>query len=301
VKARSICNALAAEFAFADRLHRYWLRRHEATLLGAGLSFVVGVNVHLLNVQALRLFRSVVDECQRCEGFSANILARSLYETLLAVRFILKQRLRIIATGKNGKYRATLPSKGNRGTKLDSLSREQRAQLYALHAAFAYDRMVRDLAKTPGLKRAHKRLQARSAQTQQGQAALEQQIGPEWCSVLQNYPYTYSGLKVAQLAEVVDPNGRLRQWYVGPYGVQSGMVHAAAAHRHIELRTDGGWDIAFQSSQQEIAGTLEIACMMLLACMFTLKDEARISQSAEPVFDAFLRDFRSLFQSGSST
>jgi hypothetical protein len=79
------------------------------------------------------------------------------------------------------------------------------------------------------------------------------------------------------------------------------MVHAAAAHRHIELRTDGGWDIAFQSSQQEIAGTLEIACMMLLACMFTLKDEARISQSAEPVFDAFLRDFRSLFQSGSST
>ena len=65
------------------------MRQYSNELEQAGLPSLVLTVAILLTTRACRLYRSVIEECRRCEGFGANLLARTLYETLIALRFVL--------------------------------------------------------------------------------------------------------------------------------------------------------------------------------------------------------------------
>ena len=86
---------LADLFSLAESLFNYWLDQRkdkwtaQVPIESANLALI-------LDVQACRLFRSVIEECQRCEAFNASILARSLFETTLGAAFLLKKDVRII-------------------------------------------------------------------------------------------------------------------------------------------------------------------------------------------------------------
>lgn len=54
----------------------------------------VYLSVAALNLQAFPLFRSIIEDCKRGEGYSASIICRSLFETYLALTFILKPKVR---------------------------------------------------------------------------------------------------------------------------------------------------------------------------------------------------------------
>src|SRR5258708_1305400 len=86
---------LAAWFDLAGRIHNFWLTYPKDEPKTKLPRLVVSV-AEMLDVQAMRQFRSVVEDCRRCEAFNANIIARSMFETVMAQRFVLAKRLCIV-------------------------------------------------------------------------------------------------------------------------------------------------------------------------------------------------------------
>jgi hypothetical protein len=290
---------LSPEFDFAERLYRFWMRRYCSELVRPDLPpRVITVGV-LLTTQACRLYRSIIEECRRSEGLCANVLARSLYETLIALRFVLKRSLRIIiAPSSPGAltYVARAPSRNNRAIGNASLTREHRASLYLLHVQFESERLLRKCGATPRSKRALrlKRLRSDPA-AQRARAAMEQFVGLEWLYVLSHEPHTYSGLSIESLARLVGPNRRLGQWYAGHYHIEPGQIHAVAVHRHSRIGSDGGIEPSLHSPVDEIRDTIQIAATMLLACMATVQNEVRRGASLGAVLESMEKDFHQIF------
>jgi hypothetical protein len=290
---------LSTEFDFAERLYRFWMRRYCSELERSDLPpRVITVGV-LLTTQACRLYRSIIEECHRSEGLCANVLARSLYETLISLRFVLKRSLRIIiAPSSPGAvtHVARAPSRNNRAIGNAALTREHRASLYLLHVQFESERLLRKCGATPRSQRALrlKRLRSDPA-AQSARAAMEQFVGPEWVYVLSHEPHTYSGLSIESLARLVGPNRKLGQWYAGHYHIQSGMVHTAVALRHKRIGSDRGIELALHSPVDEIRDTIQIAATMLLGCMATVQNEVRRGASLGAVLESMDKDFRRIF------
>lgn len=293
----SIRLALGTQFEFAERVYRVWLRaRKDKYLARSTLSGRVLDLSMLLNIQACRLFRSAIEQCERCDGFTGNILTRSLFETVLALLFVLKRSVCIIAEpelDKNGKpkpgrYRAKAPTKKNRGARKDSLSRDFRADLYIAHGVFQSESLARKCAMTPGLLRASK-----SKRLKVGQSlvtAIDAAIGPEWLSIV--HGSTYSGLSLADLSRLLDRG--LYRWYATVYTIQSGMAHAADAHRHATLHADGIGPNYF-STEPEIRETVQAAVVMLLICMMIMQEQVGFGPSIRMQLDAFKKEFNRVF------
>src|ERR1051325_11564321 len=100
-RSEEVRKKLAKAFDVAEAALNFWLRHEKdhhlskSPLPRACLFLGVG-----LDVQCCRLFRSVIDECQRCEAYTASILTRSLYETVLGLAFVLAKRVRIVIEPK---------------------------------------------------------------------------------------------------------------------------------------------------------------------------------------------------------
>jgi Family of unknown function (DUF5677) len=290
---------LGPEFDFAERLYRFWIRRYCSELERSDLPpRVISVGV-LLTTQACRLYRSIIVECRRSEGLCANLLARSLYETLISLRFVLKRSLRIIVAPSSPRtvtYSARAPSRNNRAIGNAALTREHRASLYLLHVQFESERLLRKCGATPRSKRALrlKRLRSDPA-AQRARAAMQQFVGPEWLYVLSHEPHTYSGLSIESLARLVGPTRKLGQWYAGHYHIETGKIHAAAVHRLTKTGSDGGIEFSLHSPVDEIRGTIQIAAAMLLACMATVQNEVRRAASLGAILEAIEKDFHRIF------
>jgi len=275
------------------------MRRYRSELERSELPpSVIAVGV-LLTTQACRLYRSIIDECRRSEGLCANVLARSLYETLISLRFVLKRSLRIIiAPSSPGAltYVARAPSRNNRAIGNASLTREHRARLYLLHVQFESERLLRKCGATPRSQRALrlKRLRSDPA-AQTARTAMEQFVGPEWLYVLGHEPHTYSGLSIESLARLVGPNRRIDQWYAGHYHIETGKIHAAAVHRHTRIGSDSGIEPSLYSPVDEIRNTIQIAAAMLLACLATVQNEVRRGASLGAVLESMDKDFHRIF------
>src|SRR5882724_3265409 len=157
---------LAPYFTLAERIQNFWLTQARTDVASSKVSAFVYNVATSLDIQAMRQFRSVVEECRRCEAFVANIIARSIFETILAQRFILARRLCIVVepkTDKHGrpeffadgspKFRARLPSRRTKPKRSDWLSRDLRAQLYWSHIAFQDLRALDRLATGKRMKK----------------------------------------------------------------------------------------------------------------------------------------------------
>jgi hypothetical protein len=86
---------LADLFDLAESLFNYWLDQ-DKNHWRAGVPLDSANLALILDVQAIRLFRSIVNDCRRAEASTASILTRTLFETVLAVLFLLKKDVRII-------------------------------------------------------------------------------------------------------------------------------------------------------------------------------------------------------------
>src|SRR5687768_17099656 len=66
---------LQVPFEFANRLYNFWLMRpKDRSIDRSGLPGHVLHLAMMLNIQACRQFRSVVEECRRCEAVCASIV-----------------------------------------------------------------------------------------------------------------------------------------------------------------------------------------------------------------------------------
>src|SRR5262245_56178694 len=90
-RSAEIRNRFGDELRVAEGVFDFWLKlKKDKWLKRSRLSWRVKHVAMLLNMQACRQFRSVVELCKISEAFNASIIARSLYETALATYFVLK-------------------------------------------------------------------------------------------------------------------------------------------------------------------------------------------------------------------
>jgi hypothetical protein len=293
---------LSKQFEFAERLYQYWrLSRKRVSVPVSRLPGQVSDLAMLLNVQACRQFRSIVEECRRCDAFCGGILARSLYETTLALLFVLKPHVRILLEpilDRQGQHdrdgNGVLRYRAQTSKKLKSKnypSRELRASIYLSHAAFSNPRLFQKMSVLPGMKRFGKSSLAKlNAQTV---ANFEQRVGPEWAYVLRHSPFTYSGLGVVELTKVL--HKALNHWYQTIYHVHSDMAHGADALRHGELRDDGSIAPVFVSPIDEVLGTLQASVALFRVCMWVCQHHIGFGTGTETALHAFSKEYEQIF------
>ena len=148
-------------------------------------------------------------ECEIGHKENAEILTRTLFEGLLAIRFILHRpkRLDACTPGLRG-ARRKLPRLPSNRRAVDI-----RALLYAAMPLLQIHRLrTQNLAVLAEV----------SAEMAQAIKEAKKEIGSIWYRVLTTGRRTYSGLSVKDLAETY----RLEAYYERAYGIQSTAVHA---------------------------------------------------------------------------
>src|SRR4051812_47738043 len=86
-----------AEFEIAARMFSVWMNRTWSRSLSRSELPVQTLYLSmLLNVQVCRQYRTIVELCKTCEAHNASIVARSLFETVLAAYFLLAPQFRIV-------------------------------------------------------------------------------------------------------------------------------------------------------------------------------------------------------------
>jgi hypothetical protein len=289
---------LASAFDLAEALLGFWYRQpKDAWIAKTTISWRAANLAMILDVQACRLLRSVIEECQRCEGHNASILARSLFETVLAVAFLLIEDVRIIVAEiqpKGGqtspqaqpKFCAKASSKGVRRTKKHRLSRELRADLYAAHQFFRLSgRDIDSVDKHAGQKRRATTL--RKSVDPVLVVECEKGIGPEWTYILRHHPHTYSGLKIEDLAKVLGKS--FQSWYETIYHFQSLPVHAADLLKHIDLVDANTARPKFLSWDAQVYYALRTAITMFLVHILLLHGNIGFGPDVDTAYDSFKR------------
>lgn len=290
-------------FGVAEPLHNFWLTHPKDKWIQKSRLPTRVVNVAaMLDVQASRLFRSVIEECRRCEAYAASIITRSLFETVLALRFVLARRYIRLAVGqattRGGKPKVDAAGKpvyyckpvdsSTPAALIRSLTRKKRADLFLAHLSFENERDSQRLATIPRMKAKLRRL---SPATDALVASWEKDIGPEWSSILHS-THKYSGLSVETLAKLM---GRpFERWYLTVYHFQSHNVHAVDLFRNIHISEGERLHAAYVSSDGELRQALAPAITMFFIAIATLQKSVGYGPCVNLAYASLVRRYRAL-------
>ena len=225
---------------------------------------------------ALRRYRSIVILAELGYTENSNILSRSLFELVLAGRFVLGKFRKRKST--NQKKKSGIPQAPKRFDK-----QAFRAYLYALSSAIKLAGLVNEISTTKGRKRtfdkATRQLVAQSVNR------IELFLGKQAASEIRKQG-TYSGMTVFQLATACG----LREEYVGAYKILCETSHAADAFQRLDINADR---IALDRAKQHLipsslyrAGAYLQWILLDVAEEFELQGEDQIAAVYEGVVDA---------------
>lgn len=219
----------------ASRMFTGWMDNPpDPGLARSNLPREVKILASLLNTQICRQFRSAVELCAIGEAYNASIVGRSIFETVLAVQFILAPEFHITVEQQRGKgpERQPLPGKWiakvptNRSSD-SALPRELRGLIFGTHNFFQAAEISETFA---------------AYHVEDGGGELEPapelslidtakaDVGPEWAYILTHHPNTYSGLNIRSLAEAAGDDFVFL--YKRVYKNLSRMVHGVDAFSH---------------------------------------------------------------------
>ena len=221
---RRLVSRFAREFTLMSDLASLALNLHEDLCHVDGPDLTANVKEFVVGTltRDLRRFRSCVELCSMGYPENATILTRSMFESLVAERFVIGTPIE--ANARSSDLAAALellpPSPQGRA------GEEFRSYLYR---AMEPLRMVR-LSESIGHE--SQLLQHTSTWTKVGEE-IEKTIGSEWVKRLRKVRH-YSGTSVRLCAE----NHQLLEYYVKVYGLQSSQVHAEDSFRYIACDDD---------------------------------------------------------------
>jgi hypothetical protein len=217
------------EIEFAKRLFRYW--RQCACAINGGVEKSsysdTFVNVALcLLTKAERLFKSIRLLCESRDSTGAQILVRSLFETLLATAFVHVSEFR------PGCYKGDGTLDSEMGADGKDLTKEFRSELfYAFHFFKPY-RQAAQLGKKP--RKAAKAAQLAALIEPKDETKWENKLGAVWLDRVKNV--SYSGLKIRNLAHSLGIV--FEEWYDELYPSESSHAHATDMESHVYLDTE---------------------------------------------------------------
>ena len=204
-----------------------------------------------LLVQEIRKYRSAILLAEFALDEAETMVARSLFEGLLAVRFILTKPKRAdsCSPGVSGKLKRLPPIPKRRAAV------EFRADLYGVYSTLRTHSIVSQASAVDGLKRTAS--PKRVTKTADWIAGIERRIGRRWTSFLQRAK-SYSGLNVAEQAEAY----RLLVPYRGIYGLQSFQTHAITGSRYVKMTDKGEVEVRLHANFRNLLRTFESAIIV---------------------------------------
>lgn len=288
-KTSEVSKKLASHLYLADQVQHYWMHLPFDKLLSSNRETLSTVMLSMtLDTQAVRKFRTAIDLCRRGEGADASTIARSQFETAVATAWVLFPvvRLEVIKridkrTGADllhgdGKprYAVKVPTRNNRLAS-HRLTRHQRASILAAACEVQDENFVRSRHSVPGRKRAAKQI-AKSQDATSSQI-IENIVGPEWYSILQQSPHTYSGLSFRNLCSLLGK--RLDYWYDLVYPFQSRDTHSVNVLQYSESSESNNLTRSWYTPNGMLSGTLSTSITSFLThaeilSNYLLKDDS---------------------------
>ena len=277
---------------FAHRLLRFWMEHvDDRSFSRSGMAFSPTFATALLSVQVSRQFHTVIDLCGRCEAHDACVVTRALFESLLAIRFVLKRSVRIAMHEKlgpnhssTGRYYVKLQAAKERR---EPLGRVLRAHLYLVHSLLREDQIGKDLQQVAGLRKQGAMIRLAADDLKRAKEIL----GKKWFFVLSNSTH-YSGLSVKDLVLALDTKAsKLHRWHAMLYGLYSTVVHGGGAKRMLMVGQPthvirGQWC----SPPDEAASVMAIANALFLFCVGMMQEQIGFGAAMEMAVDGFARE-----------
>ncbi len=283
----------------ARRMFSSWINRPiDRWLSKSDLPGVVLSLSYMLNVQACRQFRTVVELCRIGEGANANIIGRSLFETVLAAHFILAEKFYIVLKPKLSKRHGNPPKRTplkwtarprQPGDRCRTMSREKRALIFQAHCmAQGYD--IAEAIGTHIFVDTGKQLTLDPKPLKDAR----KRIGPEWEYIQSHYPKTYSGLTLKALAEAAGHWFPI--WYESMYPDQSRNVHGVDPISHLNIdqatgEVEGGWF----SNDMTIKTALYCANLLFLAFTSCLNENIGLGGATDMLLNGYLDDMKKVY------
>jgi hypothetical protein len=255
----------------ATDLHRVAVAVLQQSLGGAEQSGLRIPNSHIdstvvfvalgLYVKACKQHRSVQLLARAGLSPDALAIARNLFETTLALVFILRKQIRL----RRG-FSPAHPS----GLSLSAIQRRPlstrfRARLYQANLVFEQERTRDEFARTPRIKREARRITKRLPQLI---AEAEKAIGPEWTRRLRQ-ARSYSGVSLKELALSMGFRGA----YATHYRFASWTVHALDLNRYIAFDPSKNASmISLAPNADYVDQALSIGNVLLFQCIHLFDD-----------------------------
>jgi hypothetical protein len=219
-----------------------------------------------LFVKACGQFRAAIALAQLARTKEVDVLNRCLFETVLALQFILRRRVTLCrvsevpnATGKTRIRRMPLETHGK------TLTSDFRAAMYVVHVANQAQRMADTCSRSRWFRHEAKLYRALASNPLVDECRTE--IGADWVERLRKKK-SYSGVTIRDLAHSFDPS--FRQWYDLVYSRQSQTVHAADAMQFVDVTESESLKSKWHSSPDEVKHSLYISHQLFKIAMSVL-------------------------------
>jgi hypothetical protein len=222
-----------------------------------------------LYAKACKQFRSIIMVAEAGFGGEMTVLTRALFETALALEFLLKEQVVLKREGAAVDIDPSRP-----------LTTDFRAQLYGARVALMAEKQLKEWSGRPELKNSMDILGDPGTIAAQAAAATSA-VGQAWWKALKKGP---AGLTVKDLADSLG----VTSYHVMVYGDQSEVAHAGDAFRHFDVAADESHDLLDLSPSPEgIGGRLHLASLVFLGCLTSVHSRLQFGQAVDSALDAF--------------
>jgi hypothetical protein len=219
--------------------------------------------------KACKQFRSIMLLGEAGFGDEVTVLTRSIFETALALEFVIKEQVTLKRDGKLFDPDQSRP-----------LTNDFRAMLYAAHAASTAERRLNMFNNDPTLT-PYVGIVGDPTSIAADATAAQNEVGLVWWKQLKE---GYAGLKVKNLADSFG----VVAYYAMVYGPQSEVAHAADAFGHFEVSDDQSHaTLSLAPSPDGIGPRLHLATLVFLCCVASLHNRLQLGQAVESRIDDF--------------
>jgi hypothetical protein len=224
-----------------------------------------------LYAKASKQFRCIMLLGEAGFGSEVTVLTRSLFETALALEFVMKAEVILKRGGKVVNFDTSRP-----------LTTDFRAMLYAARVAFEAEHRLKMLNAEPAL-RVHVEILVNPVAIAANATTARNAVGHLWWGLLKQ---GYSGLKVKDLADSLG----VAAYYGMIYGPQSEVAHAGDAFGHFDVSDDlSHCLLALAPAPDEIGPRLHLASLVFLGCVASLHNRLQLGPDVESRIDEFAK------------
>jgi hypothetical protein len=298
--------AIQADLGIASRLWKVWRVVSNKEWSGDNVDASEVLACKLLSVQLWRQFRLLCISCESAEAIVAESISRSIYDTTLAVAFIIADEVRLYARlrrDRQGKPRIgedhcriyDAARKDHRGRPASLLPSRLRATLVLAHLELqdrSYARKKKSQGVVPDCVKAIAAADRRTKKhlRQLGLSNWSEALPLRWKRVLLQAG-SYSGLSTQAMAEML--GGNFLIWYHTIYHFHSRSVHGVSTIKLLG-DSDGEPTIKWFSDPEDVQFTLQTGLSQILSILVDVTERFSIGGVYVRAIEQLDREYREL-------